>query len=66
MTVEEHRKLVAEHLAYIKERLDDNAVKLDKINGRVRANERAISYIKGVGTLTIAIVTAVLGWFKFE
>ena len=57
---------MADHLAYIKERVDDNAVKLDKINGRVRANERSISYIKGVGSLTIAIVTAIIGWFKFE
>ena len=66
MTVEEHRKLVADHLAYIKERVDDNAAKLDRINGRVRANEKSISFIKGFGSLTIAIITAVLGWFKFD
>ena len=66
MTVDEHRKLVQDHLKYIKEMVENNAHKLDRINGRVRANERAISYMKGIGTLTIAIVTAVLGWFKFE
>ena len=66
LTVAEHRKLVADHLTYIKERVDDNAVKLDRINGRVRKNESSIAFIKGFGTLTIAIVTAILGWFKYE
>jgi len=66
LTAEDHRKLVTDHLAYIKERVDDNAIKLDRINGRVRTNEKAISFIKGVGTLSIAIITAILGWFKFE
>ncbi len=51
---------------YIKERVDDNAAKLDRINGRVRKNESSIAFIKGFGTLTIAIITAVLGWFKYE
>ena len=66
MTAEEHRKIVHEHLRYIKERVDDNAAKLDRINGRVRKNESSIAFIKGFGTLTIAIITAVLGWFKYE
>tara|TARA_R100000152_G_C6781585_1_gene216408 strand:- start:2100 stop:2300 length:201 start_codon:yes stop_codon:yes gene_type:complete len=66
LKTEDHRKLVEQHLMYIKERVDDNAAKLDRINGRVRKNESSIAFIKGFGTLTIAIITAVLGWFKYE
>ena len=66
MTAEEHRKIVHDHLKYIKERVDDNARKLDRINGRVRKNESAIAYIKGIGTFGALVVTAVIGWFKFE
>ena len=66
LTVDEHRKLVHDHLKYIKERVDDNASKLDRMNGRVRANERAISFMKGVGVLGATVLTAFIGWFGYE
>lgn len=66
MTVDEHRKIVHDHLRYIKDIVDNMCYKLDRINGRVRTNEKSISFIKGIGTLAVVIITAVLGWFSIE
>lgn len=55
-----------DHLKYIKERVDDNASKLDKINGRVRKNETSIAFIKGIGVFGASIMAGIIGWFKFE
>jgi hypothetical protein len=61
MKVDEHRKLVFQHLKYIKERVDDNAAKLDRINGRVRKNERDVSFIKGIGSM----ITVLFGFIMY-
>ena len=66
MTAEEHRKVVHEHLRYIKDRVDDNAAKLDRINGRVRKNEKELSFIKGIGAVVTFIIGGVIGWFEFK
>ena len=64
LTAEEHRKIVHQHLKYIKERVDDNAAKLDRINGRVRKNERELSFIKGIGSVVTLILGGIIGWFE--
>ena len=61
MKIDEHRKLVSQHLEYIKERVDDNAAKLDRINGRVRKNERDVSFIKGIGSM----ITILFGFIMY-
>ena len=68
---EEHRNFVTLALTEIKgdiERVkiivEKNEKWLVKLNGRVRANEREISRIKGIGGTIAAIVIAILGWFK--
>lgn len=66
LKAEEYRKLVQQHLEYIKEKVDDNSAKLDRINGRVRKNESSIAFIKGIGTFGAIILTTIIGWFKFE
>tara|TARA_R100000458_G_C8274403_1_gene249342 strand:+ start:3095 stop:3280 length:186 start_codon:yes stop_codon:yes gene_type:complete len=51
--------LILSHLEYIRTRVDE-------INGRVRDNEKQISWIKGIGTTFVFIVSAVLGWFGID
>tara|TARA_R110002012_G_scaffold246605_2_gene422190 strand:- start:4557 stop:4757 length:201 start_codon:yes stop_codon:yes gene_type:complete len=63
---DEHRKLVQQHLKYIKERVDDNAAKLDRLNGRVRKNEKELSFIKGIGTVVTFILGGIIGWFEIK
>ena len=54
--VNEYRSEVLTHLKYIKEKVDANHKNINLINGRVRKNERSISWIKGIGlTLSIGI-----------
>ena len=47
-------ELVINHLEYIRQRVD-------AINGRVRDNEKSISWIKGIGTGVTFLITSVLG-----
>ena len=51
--------LVINHLEYIRKRVDD-------INGRVRDNEKSISWIKGVGVSITFLITSVLGYLIKE
>ena len=52
-------ELVINHLEYIRKRVDD-------INGRVRDNEKSISWIKGVGVSITFLITSVLGYLIKE
>ena len=52
-------ELVLTHLEYIRNRVDD-------INGRVRDNEKNISWIKGIGTTITFIISCVIGYFIKE
>ena len=57
--VSDYRDLVVTHLKYIKEKVNANHKHLERLNGRVRANEVSISWIKGIGT-TIAFLFGTL------
>lgn len=68
LSTTEQRELVIKSLTrlesdikYIKEKINGNEKYLININGRVRKNERAISYIKGVGGVVGAIIGIVIG-----
>tara|TARA_R100001530_G_scaffold133711_1_gene107524 strand:- start:1393 stop:1593 length:201 start_codon:yes stop_codon:yes gene_type:complete len=61
MKIDQHRKLVLQHLEFIKERVDDNAAKLDRINGRVRKNEKELSFMKGIGS----VITMIFGFIMY-
>ena len=52
-------ELVLTHLEYIRKRVDD-------INGRVRDNEKSISWIKGIGTTVTFVISCVIGYFIKE
>ena len=51
--------LIISHLEYIRTRVD-------QINGRVRDNEKAISWIKGIGGTIVFVVSVVLTWLGVD
>ena len=68
---EEHRNFVTivltkmkGDLEKIKMTVEKNEKWLEKLNGRVRHNEVAISWIKGIGGTLSAIFIAIASWFR--
>ena len=68
---EEHRNFVTivltemkGDLGKIRMTVEKNEIWLEKLNGRVRDNEVAISWIKGIGGTISAILIAIASWFK--
>ena len=57
--VDKYRDDVLNHLEYIRDRVD-------QINGRVRANGRQISWIKGIGSTFVFLVGCILTWMGLE
>lgn len=51
--------LIISHLEYIRTRVD-------QINGRVRANEQQISWIKGIGVMFVFCVSSALTWLGID
>ena len=46
--------------------IQDTFQRVDDINGRVRDNEKSISWIKGVGASVTFLITSVLGYLIKE
>ena len=68
---EEHRNFVTIVLTEMKGDLEKiriivekNEKWLSKLNNRVRKNESAIAWMKGIGATISAIIITILGWFK--
>ena len=59
MKTKDTDNLILSHLEYIRTRVDE-------INGRVRDNEKQISWIKGIGSTFVFVISAVLTWFGIE
>ena len=62
MVSNEYNEILA-HLKYIKEKVDNNEIKLNRINGRVRKTEKDLAYAKGVGGIFSIIFSALLDLF---
>ena len=58
--------IIITHLEYIKEKVDANHKHLKELNGWVRKNEVAISWIKGIGITITFIITTIIGIFIKE
>ena len=58
----EYKDILA-HLRYIKEKVDNNEIKLDRINGRVRKTEKDLAFAKGIGGVFSIIFSALLALF---
>ena len=59
-------EFVITHLEYIKEKVDQNYNHLRELNGSVRKNEIAISWIRGIGLTITFIITTIIGLFIKE
>ena len=59
-------KIIITHLEYIKEKVDANYNHLKELNGRVRNNEVAISWLKGIGLTVTFVVSSVITYFMKE
>ena len=66
MKPSEYREIVMTHLQYIKEKVDANNNHLQILNGRVRRNERMISWIIGLGSGITFIITSFLAYIGFK
>ena len=53
-------------IEHIKEDMVEVKEHLSKINGRVRENEKQISWLKGIGSTFVFLVGAILTWFGIE
>ena len=51
--------LIISHLEYIRTRVD-------QINGRVRDNEKQISWIKGIGGSLVFVIGVILTWLGVD
>jgi len=51
--------LIISHLEYIRTRVD-------QINGRVRENEKQISWIKGIGVMFVFCISSVIAWLGID
>ena len=66
MSKDKDYKVIITHLEYIKQRVDANYNHLKELNGRVRNNEVAISWIKGIGLTVTFIISTIIGIFIKE
>ena len=57
---------VIDTLKYIKEKVNANFNHLEKLNNRVRKNEIALSWIKGIGSGITFIISCILGYIIKE
>ena len=53
-------------IEHIKEDISEVKDQLKKINGRVRENEKELSWMKGIGGTFVFIISAVLTWLGIE
>jgi hypothetical protein len=60
--INKHRSNVMLHLTYIREMVDASHDELKRLNGRVRENEKQISWMKGIGTTITFAIASVLAW----
>tara|TARA_R110002020_G_scaffold472472_1_gene700574 strand:- start:3809 stop:4015 length:207 start_codon:yes stop_codon:yes gene_type:complete len=62
----DYRTTMMTHILYIKEKVDNCENHLEKLNGRVRANEKAISRIVSIGSTLAFMFTAVMSYLGFK
>ena len=59
MKTKDTNDLIISHLEYIRTRVDE-------INGRVRENEKQISWIKGIGVMVVFCISSVIAWLGID
>ena len=66
LDVTTHLIRISGDLEHIKENVDSINTHLEKLNGRVRDNERQISWMKGIGGTLVFVIGVILTWFGIE
>ena len=61
-----HLTKICSDIEHIKEKVDENNRHLLRLNGRVRENEKQISWIKGIGSTIVFVIGIVLTWIGIE
>ena len=59
-----HVTRISGDVEHIRDKVNDNNNQLVRLNGRVRENEKQISWMKGIGSTITFILGSVLAWFK--
>ncbi len=59
-----HVTRISGDVEHIRDKVNDNNNQLIRLNGRVRENEKQISWMKGIGSTITFILGSVLAWFK--
>ena len=62
----DYKATMMTHILYIKEKVDNCEKHLELQNGRIRANERAISRIVSIGSTLAFIFTAVMSYLGIK
>ena len=57
-----HRVDMMTHILYIKEKIDNCENHLEKINGRVNTNEKAVSRIVSIGSTFAFVITLIMSY----
>ena len=72
-STEEYRNNITLHITtmcsdsgHIKENVNENNKHLIRLNCRVRENEKQISWMKGIGTTVVFVISIILSWLGFE
>tara|TARA_A100001201_G_C4044659_1_gene187777 strand:+ start:583 stop:816 length:234 start_codon:yes stop_codon:yes gene_type:complete len=70
---EEYRNKITVHLTrmssdieHIKEKVNENNEHLIRLNGRVRENEKQISWIKGIGVMFVFCISSLITWLGID
>ena len=59
-----HVTRISGDVEHIRDKVNDNNNQLIRLNGRVRENEKQISWMKGIGSTITFILGSILAWFK--
>ena len=62
LPVNKYRESVMVDLKYIRMMVEKNETQLEKINGRVRENEKIIEKMKGIGSVAGIVFSGIIAW----
>ena len=61
-----HLTRISTDVEHIKEDMSEVRNHLAKINGRVRQNEKDVSWIKGIGSTFLFVISSILAWLSVD
>lgn len=61
-----HLMRISSDVEHIKEDMSEVRSHLATMNGRVRQNEKDISWIKGIGSTFIFVISSIIAWLGID